>query len=156
VPGSYRYRFTGGGVEPRLSRKEQRMYPVEYRYTREHEWVSVNGKVATVGITDYAQHELGDIVYVELPEVGTRVEAGQPFGTVESVKSVSEVYSPVTGRVIEVNAELTSAPERINQDPHGTAWLIRVEMENPGELDALMDATGYQNYIAEQQKDTTA
>src|ERR1043165_1169986 len=98
-------------------------YPASYRYTDQHEWVDAKGDTATVGITDYAQHELGDVVFVELPKVGTKLNAGQSFGTVESVKAVSEIYSPVAGEVSEVNTALTEDPELLNKDPHGKAWL---------------------------------
>src|SRR3990170_1541212 len=104
------------------------MYPAHFRYTEQHEWVQLDGNLATVGITDHAQRELGDIVYVELPKVGARVEAGKACGTVESVKAVSEIYSPVTGEVKEVNASLAESPEWINQDPHGKAWMIKVSL----------------------------
>ncbi|MGH9793730.1 MAG: glycine cleavage system protein GcvH [Candidatus Acidiferrales bacterium] len=130
------------------------MYPADYRYTKEHEWVKNEGGAAAVGITDYAQHELGDVVYVELPKVGAKLEAGKSFGTVESVKAVSEIYSPVSGEVTAVNDALGSSPEKINQDPHGAAWLIKVKLANPGELDGLMDAAAYQQYIRE--KEATA
>ncbi|HEV2388195.1 MAG TPA: glycine cleavage system protein GcvH [Candidatus Acidoferrales bacterium] len=132
------------------------MYPTEFRYTKEHEWVKLDGGIATVGITDYAQHELGDVVYVELPKPGAKVSAGQAFGTVESVKSVSEVYSPVSGEVVEVNAALGDSPEKINQDPHGEAWLVRIRAANAAEAAALMDAAAYQAYIAEKQKETSS
>jgi len=129
------------------------MYPSEYRYTREHEWIKVEGSTATVGITDYAQHELGDIVYVELPKVGARLAASQPFGTVESVKAVSEVYAPVSGEVIAANDTLAQSPEIINKDPHGAGWLIRIQLANPAELSGLMDAAAYQAYLAEKSKE---
>ena len=133
------------------------MYPTEFRYTKEHEWVKLDGDVAVVGITDYAQHELGDVVYVELPAPGTKVEAGQAFGTVESVKSVSEIFSPVSGEVVEVNAALSDHPESINQDAHGAAWLARIRAANAkSEIAALMDAAAYEAYIAEQQKEASA
>src|SRR3954447_21427054 len=102
------------------------MYPSDLRYTKEHEWVRMQGNTATVGITDYAQHELGDVVFVELPKVGVKVTAGKSFGTVESVKAVSEIYSPISGEVTEANSELQNTPEKINSDPHGSAWLIKV------------------------------
>ena len=116
--------------------EEQRMaYPANYRYTKQHEWVDVKGDVATIGITDYAQQELGDVVFVGTAEGGRdRSPAGKSFGTVESVKAVSEIYSPVTGEVIEVNGELHDTPEKINSDPHGAAWLIKVRLANPAEL----------------------
>lgn len=132
------------------------MYPSDYRYTKEHEWIKVTGNIGTVGITDYAQHELGDVVFVELPKVAAKFTAGQAFGTVESVKAVSEIYSPVTGEVLEVNAALANSPETINKDPHGTAWMIKLKLANPAELSGLMDATAYQAYIAEKQKEATA
>ncbi len=132
------------------------MYPREYRYTKEHEWIQVDGNVGTVGITDYAQHELGDIVYVELPKVGTKLDANQSLGTVESVKAVSEIYCPVAGEVVEVNASLVSEPEKLNQDPHRAAWIIKIRLDNPKELDALMDAASYEAYIAEKQKEASA
>src|ERR1700692_4410105 len=103
------------------------MYPSDYLYTKEHEWVHAQSDTATVGITSYAQHELGDVVFVELPKVGAKVEAGKSFGTVESVKAVSDIYAPVSGEVVEINYSLADAPERINEDPHGQAWLIKVK-----------------------------
>jgi glycine cleavage system H protein len=127
------------------------MYPTEFRYTKEHEWVKLEGEVATIGITDYAQHELGDVVYVELPSVGSKLDAGQSFG------SVSEVYSPISGEVTEVNGDLAGTPEKINQDPHGGAWLVRVRASNAaGDLAELMDAAAYEAYVAEQQKEASA
>jgi len=132
------------------------MYPTDYRYTREHEWIQVRGDIGTVGITDYAQHELGDVVFVELPKVGAKFAANQPFGTVESVKAVSEIYCPVSGEVVEVNTSLADAPEKINQDPYGAAWLIQLKLANPAELAGLMDAAAYQAYIAEKQKEASA
>jgi glycine cleavage system H protein len=132
------------------------MYPTDYRYTKEHEWIKVNGDVGTVGITDYAQHELGDVVFVELPKVGAKFEANRPFGTVESVKAVSEIYCPVSGQVTEVNTALANSPETINKDPHGAAWLIKIKLSRPTELDALMDSAAYQAYIAEKQKEASA
>lgn len=132
------------------------MFPTDYRYTKDHEWIKAEGGVGTVGITHYAQHELGDVVYVELPKPGAKFDAHQPFGTVESVKAVSEIYCPVAGEVLEVNATLSSEPEKINQDPHGAAWLIKIKINNPKELDALMDARTYAEYIVDQQKETSA
>jgi glycine cleavage system H protein len=131
-------------------------YPKEFRYTKEHEWISAKGDMATIGITDYAQHELGDVVFVELPTAGTKVTAGKTFGTVESVKAVSEIYAPVSGEVIEANAELPNKPETINSDPHGAGWLIKVKLANPAEVNSLMDATAYEAYIAEKQKEASA
>jgi glycine cleavage system H protein len=126
------------------------MYPTDLRYTKDHEWVRLQGDTATVGITDYAQHELGDVVYVELPKVGTKLLAGKSLGTVESVKAVSEIYCPVAGEVTEVNVALSEAPETINNDPHGQAWLIKLKVDDAGTVSGLMDAAGYQAFIAEQ------
>jgi glycine cleavage system H protein len=131
-------------------------YPKEFRYTKEHEWISAKGDTATIGITDYAQHELGDVVFVELPTAGIKVTAGKTFGTVESVKAVSEIYAPVSGEVIEANAELPNKPETINSDPHGAGWLIKVKLANPAEVNSLMDASAYEAYIAEKQKEASA
>jgi glycine cleavage system H protein len=130
-------------------------YPANYRYTNQHEWVDVKGDVATIGITDYAQHELGDVVFVELPKPGTKVTAGKSFGTVESVKAVSDIYAPVTGEVVEVNADLQNTPEKINSDPHG-AWLIKVRLANPAEVKSLMDAAAYEAFIAGKGKEASA
>ena len=132
------------------------MYQTDCRYTKEHEWIKVAGPIGTIGITDYAQHELGDVVFVELPKVGAKISAGQSFGTVESVKAVSEIYAPVSGEVTEANAALGNSPEKINQDPHGAAWLIKIKLSNPSEVNSLMDAAAYQAYIAEKQKETSA
>ena len=131
-------------------------YPANYRYTNQHEWVDTKGDVATVGITDYAQHELGDVVFVELPKPGAKVTAGKTLGTVESVKAVSDIYAPVSGEVVEANAELQNTPEKINTDPHGSAWLIKVKLANPAELNGLMDVAAYEAYIAEKQKEASA
>jgi glycine cleavage system H protein len=131
-------------------------YPANYRYTNQHEWVQVNDDAATVGITDYAQHELGDVVFVELPKPGTKVTAGKSFGTVESVKAVSDIYSPVTGEVIEANGDLQNTPEKINSDPHGAAWLIKVRLANPAEVNSLMDAKAYDAFIADKGKEASA
>lgn len=132
------------------------MVPADCRYTEEHEWIKIDGATGTIGITDYAQHELGDVVFVELPKIGAKIAAGQSFGTVESVKAVSEIYSPVSGEVAETNAVLGNEPEKINQDPHGAAWLIKIKLANPSEVNSLMDAAAYQAYIAEKQKETSA
>jgi len=132
------------------------MYPSDLRYTKEHEWVRLQGGVATVGITDYAQHELGDVVYVELPKVGAKLTAGQSLGTVESVKAVSEIYSPVAGEVTEVNSTLGPNPETINKDPHGSAWLIKLKVNDPGAVSGLMDAATYQAFVSEKEKDASA
>ena len=131
-------------------------YPKQYRYSKEHEWIEVTGNLAKIGITDYAQHELGDVVFVELPKPGAKIETGKSFGTVESVKAVSEIYAPAAGEVIEANSELQNAPEKINTDPHGAAWLIKVRLANAGELGGLMDAAAYEAYIAEKGKEASA
>ena len=125
-------------------------FPEELKYTEEHEWVLVEDELVTVGITDFAQDQLGDVVFVELPAVGTMVEAGKPFGVVESVKAVSDVYSPVTGEVVEVNEELPDTPETINTSPYGDGWMIKVKPSNEAELDELMDAEAYQEFIEEE------
>lgn len=132
------------------------MYPAEFRYTKDHEWVQVSGATGTIGITDYAQHALGDVVFVELPKVGSQVKAGEVLGTVESVKAVSEVFSPVAGVVTEVNSELSTAPEKINQDPHRSAWLVKIKLAEPGEVAKLMDSKAYTEYVAEKEKEQTA
>ena len=131
-------------------------YPTDYRYTKQHEWIQAKGDVGTIGITDYAQHELGDVVFVELPKPGTKVAAGKSFGTVESVKAVSEIYSPVSGEVVETNNDLHNSPEKLNSDPHGAAWLIRVKLANPAEVNSLMDAKAYETHIATQGKEASA
>src|SRR5437762_2478262 len=118
-----------------------RIYPEKFGYTKEHEWVLVEGDIGTVGITDHAQEELGDIVYVDLPKVGKHVDQGKSLGSVESVKAVSDVYSPVSGEVIEVNPLLTEAPEQLNQDPHGAAWLVKIRLSAPQEVQSLMPAS---------------
>ncbi len=128
-------------------------YPTQYKYTKEHEWVDAKGDTATIGITDYAQTELGDVVFVELPKVGAAVTAGKTFGTVESVKAVSEIFSPASGEVTEANPELTPKPETINSDPHGAGWLIKIKLANPGELSGLMDAAAYEAYVTEKSKE---
>jgi glycine cleavage system H protein len=131
-------------------------YPKQFRYTKEHEWVDAKGDLATIGITDYAQHELGDVVFVELPKPGAKIEAGKSFGTVESVKAVSEIYAPASGEVVEANAALHDTPEQINTDPHGAAWLIKVRLANPADVAKLMDAAAYEAYVAEKAKETSA
>jgi glycine cleavage system H protein len=132
------------------------MYPTNYKYTQEHEWVLLEGQTATVGITDYAQHSLGDVVFVELPKAGAKFSAGDVLGTVESVKAVSEIYCPISLEVTEVNAALANAPEKINEDPHGAAWLIKGRATNPAELAGLMDAAAYQAFVAEKEKEEHA
>jgi glycine cleavage system H protein len=129
------------------------MYPTDYRYTKQHEWVKIEGTVGTIGITHYAQGELGDVVFVEMPKTGTKIKAGASFGTVESVKAVSEIYSPVSGEISETNSLLTDAPEKINSDPHVTAWLVKVKLDDPKEAAALMDAVAYEAYVAGAAKD---
>ncbi|MBZ5609822.1 MAG: glycine cleavage system protein GcvH [Acidobacteriia bacterium] len=124
------------------------MYPANFHYTKEHEWVRVEGDVGVVGITDHAQNQLGDIVYVDLPKTGTRVEQGKTLGSVESVKAVSDIYSPVSGEVVEVNDTLATAPEKLNEDPHGEAWLVKIKLSAPGEIQQLLSAEDYQNYVA--------
>lgn len=132
------------------------MYPSDYRYTKEHEWVHLEGATATVGITDYAQHELGDVVYVDLPKVGAALTAGKSLGTVESVKAVSEIYAPISGEVTEVNTTLSASPELINSDPHGKGWLVKVKDAAGADVKGLMDAAKYEAYIAEQGKEASA
>lgn len=124
-------------------------YPENFRYTKEHEWVLLEGDAATVGITFHAQKELGDIVYVDLPRPGTKVEAGKSFGSVESVKAVSDIYSPLTGEIVEANSDLADAPEKLNEDPHGTAWLVKIRLSDTGEFDKLLSAADYAAYIGE-------
>jgi glycine cleavage system H protein len=126
-------------------------YPTDYRYTREHEWISVDGVIGSIGITDYAQNSLGDIVYVDAPKVGDTVTANATFGSVESVKAVSDLFSPVSGKVTAVNEELKTAPDKINENAHAT-WIIKVELSNPAELGTLLDAAAYQAFIAEETK----
>jgi glycine cleavage system H protein len=122
-------------------------YPAELRYTREHEWAKVDAKRARIGITHYAQDQLGDVVFVELPKVGAKVTQMQTFGVVESVKAVSDLFAPLSGVVAEVNQELTQQPERVNRDPYGTGWLIVVELSNPAEADKLMTAQQYEEFL---------
>jgi glycine cleavage system H protein len=124
-------------------------YPTTYRYTREHEWIDISGKTGKIGITDYAQDSLGDIVFVELPKVGSAVAQGKVFGSVESVKAVSDLYSPVSGTVVEVNEELSTAPEKINTHPH-ESWIIKVELTAPSEVDKLLSAEDYEKYVKEE------
>jgi glycine cleavage system H protein len=124
-------------------------YPTDRKYTREHEWIQVNGNSATVGITDYAQQSLGDIVFVETPKIGAELTAGRTFGTVESVKAVSDLFAPASGSVTEVNGELASAPEKVNSDAHG-AWMVKITLKNPAELDALLSASDYEKFVAEE------
>ena len=125
------------------------MYPEKYRYTKEHEWVLVEGDTGTMGITFHAQKELGDIVYVDLPKLGANVEQGKTLGSVESVKAVSDIYSPVSGEVVEANEELAKTPEKLNEDPHGSAWLVKIRLSAPEEIKHLLTAADYQAYIGE-------
>lgn len=122
-------------------------YPANFRYTKEHEWVLVEGDTGTVGITDHAQNELGDIVYVDLPQVGSTMTQGETFGSVESVKAVSDLYSPISGDVKAINDSLAKAPEKLNSDPHGEAWLVKVKLTHPDEIQHLLSAEDYQSYI---------
>jgi glycine cleavage system H protein len=122
-------------------------YPESYRYTKEHEWVSLSGDTATIGITFHAQEELGDIVYVDLPKPGAQLEAGKSFGSVESVKAVSDIYAPLAGEVLEANDLLTSAPEKLNEDPHGAAWLIKIRAADPADFSNLLSPSDYQKYV---------
>lgn len=124
-------------------------YPAKYRYTREHEWIDLDGSNGAIGITDYAQNSLGDIVYVDAPKVGDSVTANATFGSVESVKAVSDLYSPVTGTVTAVNEDLKTAPDKLNENAHGT-WIIKVELSNPAEFNALLDAAAYEAFISEE------
>jgi glycine cleavage system H protein len=132
------------------------MYPAGYRYTKDHEWVKIDGAIGTIGITDYAQHELGDVVFVDLPKVGARVKTGESFGSIESVKAVSDIFAPVSGEVTEINKALADAPEKINQDPHGAAWLVRVKLADPQEAGSLMDAKAYEAYVAGKAQEQSA
>lgn len=124
-------------------------YPTDRKYTKEHEWIQVNGNTATVGITDYAQESLGDIVFVETPKVGAELAGGKTFGTVESVKAVSDLFAPVSGTVTEVNGDLATAPEKVNKDPHGS-WMLKMTLKNAGELDSLLSAADYEKFVAEE------
>jgi len=126
------------------------MYPENFRYTKEHEWVNVEGDTGTIGITDHAQKELGDIVYVDLPKAGATVEKGKTVGSVESVKAVSDIYSPVSGEVMEANELLATSPEKLNEYPHGAAWLVKIKLSSPGETADLMTAAEYQAYAGEE------
>ncbi|MGD0297688.1 MAG: glycine cleavage system protein GcvH [Bryobacteraceae bacterium] len=123
------------------------MYPANFHYTKEHEWVRVEGDLGVVGITDHAQKELGDIVYVDLPKPGAHLEQGKTLGSVESVKAVSDIYAPVSGEVAEVNPLLATAPEKLNEDPHGDAWLVKIKLSAPDQIKGLLSAEDYQNYV---------
>lgn len=124
--------------------------PEDLTYTKDHEWVRVKGEEATVGITDHAQQQLGDVVYVELPKVGDKFETSEPFGSVESVKAVSEIYMPLSGNVVEVNDALNDSPELVNEDPYGDGWMIRTKIDNPSQVDALLTSVEYEDYIKEE------
>ena len=124
-------------------------FPADYKYTKEHEWLKSDGNTATIGITSYAQDSLGDIVFVELPKVGAELSAGKTFGSVESVKAVSDLYAPASGTVTEVNGELATAPEKINKDAH-SAWMIKIALKNPGDLNSLLSAADYEKFVAEE------
>jgi glycine cleavage system H protein len=124
-------------------------YPKDFKYTKEHEWLKADGKIATIGITDYAQQSLGDIVFVEAPQIGSEITKGKTFGSVESVKAVSDLYAPASGTVTEVNGELTTAPEKINKDAHG-AWLIKISLSNLSELESLLSADDYEKFVSEE------
>jgi len=125
------------------------MYPKDLKYDREHEWVRLDGDVATIGISHFAQDQLGEVVYVDLPAAGDTLAAGDSFGEVESVKSVSELFCPVTGEIVEVNDALSDAPEVVNEDPYGEGWMIKVKLADTSEVDGLMDADGYEAFLAE-------
>jgi glycine cleavage system H protein len=131
-------------------------YPTAYRYTKDHAWVDLKGEVATIGITDYAQSQLNDVVFVDLPRPGKKLEAGKPLGMVESVKASSDIEAPVSGEVVEANTALKEAPETINSDPHGGGWLAKVGLTNPSKLSGLMDAAAYETYIAGAEKKASA
>jgi glycine cleavage system H protein len=124
-------------------------YPADFKYTKEHEWIKADGATATIGITSYAQESLGDIVFVELPKVGSEITAGKTFGSVESVKAVSDLYAPASGTVTEVNGELASAPEKINKEAHAS-WMLKITLKNPGELNTLLSAADYEKFVAEE------
>jgi len=124
-------------------------YPTDRKYTKQHEWIQPNGSTATVGITDHAQEELGDIVFVELPKVGAELAAGKSFGSVESVKAVSDLYAPASGTVTEVNENLATSPESVNKDAHAS-WMMKISLKNPKELDALLSAADYEKYVTEE------
>ncbi|HYE24290.1 MAG TPA: glycine cleavage system protein GcvH [Clostridia bacterium] len=124
-------------------------FPADFKYTKEHEWIKIEGNTGTIGITDYAQQSLGDIVFVELPKVGSDLTSGKSFGTVESVKAVSDLYAPVSGTVIEVNQELATAPEKVNSDAHG-AWMVKVTLKDPNEANGLLSVADYEKFVAEE------
>ncbi len=123
------------------------MYPEEYRYSKDHEWIQIKGDIGTVGVTDFAQHQMGDVVYVEMPETGTVLNVHQSIGVIESVKAVSDVYSPVSGEVEDINGDLNDSPELINNDPHGKGWMIKIKVKDKTELDSLMSFSDYEKYL---------
>ena len=125
-------------------------FPDDLKYTEEHEWALLEGDLVSIGITDFAQHQLGDVVFVDLPAVGERVEAGKAFGVVESVKTVSDVYAPISGEIVEINSELLDAPETVNNSPYDDGWMVRIRPDDAADLDALMDAASYQDFIEEE------
>jgi glycine cleavage system H protein len=122
-------------------------YPANLKYTKDHEWISLEGDIATIGITDFAQRELGDIVYVEVETIGKPLAAGAVFGTVEAVKTVSDLFLPVAGTIQELNAELANEPELVNSDPYGKGWMVKMKVDNPADIDALLDAAGYESVV---------
>ena len=124
-------------------------YPADFKYTKEHEWIKIDGGTGTIGITDHAQQALGDIVFVELPKVGATITAGQSFGTVESVKAVSDLYAPVSGEITEVNGDLATSPEKVNSEPH-QAWMVKVKLSNPSEANVLLSSADYDKFVAEE------
>ena len=124
-------------------------YPADFKYTKEHEWIHADGSTATIGITSYAQSSLGDIVFVELPKVGSEIAVGKTFGSVESVKAVSDLYAPASGTVTEVNPDLATHPEKINSDAHGS-WMVKITLKNPADLDSLLSATDYEKFVSEE------
>jgi glycine cleavage system H protein len=126
------------------------MYPEDLHYTKQHEWVRLSGDIGVIGITDYAQKELGDIVYVDLPRVETKIEQGKVMGSVESVKAVSDIYAPISGEVTEINDALAAAPEKLNESPHGDGWLIKIRPSAPAEIPGLLSAADYEKYVAEE------
>jgi glycine cleavage system H protein len=145
----FREKQTLSPITYHLSPENMANVPENLHYSKDHEWVKVEDGVATVGITDYAQHSLGDVVYVELPSVGDKFDSHEAFGSVESVKAVSEIFTPIAGEIVEVNESLNDTPEVVNNDPYGGAWMIKVKMSNPGEADAMLNAAEYEEYLSE-------
>lgn len=125
------------------------MYPTDDRYTKDHQWIKAQGSAATIGVTAYAQEQLGDVIFVNLPKIGTALKTGEAYGTIESVKAVSDLYAPVSGEVTEINTALAESPEIVNKDPHERGWLVRIRLRDPQDVSALTDASAYQQYIAE-------